>query len=157
MCWLLKYKFTPKTYNTNKQASTETSKWHLWTTELTLVQLTRFLTWRMSWQRKWCSTMMHKETGEGIQLYNDDMVSSQITVVEVAVDNLWPLSNLFLFTYCAVIPANPNQVILHQLNHHYCIKKAKSHTTQGTDTPLLKQVSTNVNPTSWKTHENKLK
>ena len=54
--------------------------------------------------------------------------SSQITVAEVAVDNLWPYSILFLFIYCAVKPANPNQVILHlsQFNHHYCIKKLKA-------------------------------
>lgn len=74
MCWLLKYKFTHKTYSINKQAPTETSKWQLWTTEPTLVQLTRFLTLRMSWQGKWCSTMMQKKTGEDMQLYNDDMV-----------------------------------------------------------------------------------
>ena len=82
--------------------------------------------------------------------------SSQISVVEVAVD-LWPFSYLFLFSYCVVIPANPNQVILHQLNHHSYIKPAKSHTTQGTDPPLLKQVSIYVNLTPWKTHENKFK
>ena len=83
--------------------------------------------------------------------------SSQISVVEVAVDDLWPFSNLFLFIYCVVIPANPNQVILHHLNHHYYSKKAKSHKTQGTDPPLLKQVSIYVNLTSCKTCENKFK
>jgi hypothetical protein len=45
--------------------------------------------------------------------------SLQITVAEIAAEDLWPFSNLLLFIYYAVIPASPNEVILHlsQLNH----------------------------------------
>jgi hypothetical protein len=60
---------------------------------------------------------------------NDDMVV--ITNNSSKNSSLWPFSNLLLFIYYAVIPANPNEVILHlsQLNHQYCIKEANSHTT----------------------------